>query len=157
MNPFNTPDQAFNVGEFLMNDPKKTEILFKSFFQEQVNEDLLDHHILAVSQKDKVIEPPKLKNYLITRYIDTSNHESVPQSVEIIQAYTQSQASYLFLLYESKTVDSFPFTERLHYWLDMGPLTPYDVYLLTIDCVFDKDLYYNDYLTEIEQLAIIRP
>ncbi len=163
MNPFSTPDQAFNVGEFLTNDPKKVEILFKGFFQEQVNEDLLDNHILAISQKDKCIMPPKLKNYLVTRYvssftIDLATGEQMPSpSVELIQAYTQSQASYLFLLYESKTPDCFPFAERLHYWVDMGPLTPYDVYLLTIDSIFDKDLHYNDYLTEVDQLTIIRP
>lgn len=163
MNPFNTPDQVFNVRDFLTNDPKKIEILFKGFFQEQVNCDLLDNHILSIRQKDKVMTPPKLKNYLITRYIssltiDSPNEEHMPSpSVEVIQAYTQSQASYLFLLYETKTPDCFPFAERLHHWVDMGPLTPYDVYSLTIDSIFDQDLCYNDYLTEVDQFTIIRP
>ena len=138
MNPFEKPDQTIDLYEFLDRGPHQTETLFKDFFLQQTTEEL------------KSSSSPILKIYRINRYIPSNN-------VEIIQAYSNSQAAYLFLLYETKYYDNYPFTERLQECLDVGSLTPYDIYLLTVDNIFDKDITYNDYLTELENLVMIHP
>ena len=148
-NPFKAPDQSFDLVDFLDTDINQTEIMFKNFFSEQVNNDLIDHY-----NDNETDSPPQLKNYLIHRY---STSSPLPQPLELIQAYIQSQAAYLFLLNEVQLPDCFPFTERLRYWLDMSPLTPYDLYVLTVDTIFDSDLPFNDYVTEVSDFCFIRP
>jgi hypothetical protein len=138
MNPFLKPDQTIDLHEFLARGPQHTEILFKEFFSQQI------------AEERKAQPSMLLKIYRINRYSPSNN-------VEIIQAYSNSQAAYLFLLYETKYYDSYPFTERLQECIDLGSLTPYDIYLLTIDNIFDKDMTYSDYLTEIDSLVIVHP
>lgn len=137
-NPFEHPDQPFDVGQFLENGAEQTEILFKDFFKKQVGDDINDSQYSG------------LKIYSIHRYVPINN-------IEIIQAYNNTQAAYLYLLYDAKCPSIYPFTTYLSYCVDLGPLTPYDVYLLTVHNIFDKDLLYCDYLVEHDQLIIIRP
>ena len=139
MNPFEYPDQVFDLGEFLELNQIHTEILFKEFFYNQLNQEFND------GAQNKVI-----KNYLINRYTKNNN-------IEIIQAYNNSQAAYLYLIYEAKYANHFPFTERLRHCSDLGDLTPYDIYSLTIHNIFDKDLCFNDYVAEIEKIIILHP
>ena len=139
MNPFDFPDQPMDVDEFIENGPEITDSLLKDFFRRQVAEEIIDGKISN-----------NLKIYKINRCHQDDN-------VEIIQAYNNSQAAYLFLLYEAKLPDSYPFTERLQHCRDLGPLTPYDIYLLIIHTILDKDIDYNDYLTEVSKLIILRP
>jgi len=139
MNPFDTPDQSIDLDEFIDYGPEKTEVAFKDFFRRQVIEELVDGK-----------SPNKFKIYKINRHNQNDD-------TEIIQAYNNSQAAYLFLLYESKSPDCYPFTERLHHCRDLGELTPYDIYLLVIHSIFDKDIEYNDYLSEVNKLTILRP
>jgi hypothetical protein len=139
INPFDYPDQVMNIDDFLGTGQENTENLFKEFFRKQVSEDIIDGKISN-----------SLKIYKINRCHPDSN-------VEIIQAYNNSQAAYLFLLYETQSPECYPFTDRLQHCRDLGPLTPYDVYLLVVHTILDKDIEHNDYLTEINQLIILCP
>lgn len=139
MNPFEVPDQSFSLEKFLQGNLNKIEYLFKDFFLKQVNEEIDNCNCLT-----------ELKTYLI-------NSHSSNNTVEIIYAYTNSQAAYLFLLYETKNPESFPFVERLKECKDLGQLTPYDIYVLTIHNIFDKDIKNNNYLSEIEKVIILNP
>jgi hypothetical protein len=139
MNPFDHPDQAIDVDEFIASGVHKTEISFKDFFRRQVAEEIIDGKISN-----------NLKIYQIIRC-------NQGEDVEIIQAYNDAQAAYLFLLYETKLPDSYPFTERLQHCRDLGFLTPYDMYLLVIHTIMDQEIEYNDYLKKVSKLTILCP
>ncbi len=159
MNPFNTPDEPFDLTDFLQNDPIKVDILFKNFFQQQVEDEISNDLVLNYlrQKRDKMIVPIQLKNYHVKRQDLNVNPNYQKLNVEIIQALCLPQAVYLFLLHENKSSESYPFYEALMLWEDMGPLTPYDLYSLVISSLFDKDISFNDYLVEIDKIDIIKP
>src|SRR5437588_824203 len=97
MNPFADPGHTFDVNLYLNEGPEADVIeqQFHEFFKQQVSEDLLDG--AGASQ---------LKIYLVHR-------EYQSKDIEVVQACLDSQAANLFLLYETKFPDSYPFTERL--------------------------------------------
>ena len=153
INPFSNPSESFDVNQLKRefqnssNLSMSIEKFVKDFFYQQVIEDISDNR-----------KSTDLQIYKINRVNDTSN------KVEIIQAYTKSQAVYLYLLYQTKDKHSHPFTDCLDWCLDLGSnfeVTPYDIYSMTIQEIFGKELLYNDdtsdYLSEVGQLIILRP
>lgn len=141
-NPFDTPHESFDVTEFFSRGPNKIENTIREFFCRIVNEEL-----------NSLPKNSKLKVYQINRFPTNKNN----QKIEIIQAYCQAQATYLYLLHETKSSDSYPFTEHLEYCTNMELLTPYDVYNLMIHCAFDTESSNNEYLSEINQFILLYP
>ena len=138
MNPFEHPDQVFDLEEFLKMNQIHTEILFKDFFFFQVNQELND-------MSDRAI-----KNYIINRCVKNDD-------IEIIQAYNNSQAAYLYLISEAKYTNNYPFTRKLKQCTGLGSLTPYDIYSLTIHNIYDMELDVDDHLIEKKKIIILHP
>ncbi len=139
MNPFDHPEIAVDIIEIIENCHGNIEIFFKEFFYKQIMEEI---------NKKKSIN--NLKIYKVNRYQNCKN-------IEIIQAYTNAHAAYLFLLYETKLSNCYPFIEKLRCCQGLGLLTPYDIYLLVIHNIFDDDIEFNDYLEKADQLIILCP
>ena len=140
LNPFDYPDQPFDVSQWLdpevnpLHDWERMETQVRAFFRQQVAQ-----------------EPTyKLKVYrIIQPYPKTE--------LELIHAYNQSQASYLYLLYQSRCPNQYPFMDQLSQCCDLGPLTPYDIYVLSVHNIFASEDDQHPYLVEYEQVILLYP